>query len=514
VGMLIYSIYLVTSIAISVLLTWAVRNVANHLNLAFAPVSSRHVHTRPIPRLGGVAVFFTFALVVAIFYVAGKLGFNQPPVSEKLIKVVLASLPIFAAGIWDDLRGLSPRAKLLVQIASGAGLYFAGLRLFSVEWQFAGVVLSSAICLAATIGWVVLVCNAINLIDGLDGLAAGAALFSMVTIFTVAFVAGRFGVTMGTTILAGAVLGFLVFNMNPASIFLGDCGSLFVGFMLSTFVLAEAPKQPDAVNTFFVPFISFALPLTDTVLSVLRRFLSGRKLFHADREHIHHKLLELGLTQRQVVFVLYGASAVFALMSIFLLYGSHVLLIPVMAALGLFVFFSVRRLGYPEFEEFTRVGKRARQQKRMFARNVAVRKAAAQIQRAAELDQLIENMEACLAGDFDGFEIVLARGFMGHEHALGRAGAGAGAIRHFWNDISNEKITLVLEISTAGSGKIGQLSLHRKIGGELLIDTGLLANDLRRSLAMGLEKCLKHSAAAYATARNQQATLAEFQSGD
>ena len=105
--MLIYSIYLVTSIAISVLLTWAVRNVANHLNLAFAPVSSRHVHTRPIPRLGGVAVFFTFAIVVAIFYIAGKLGFNQPPVSEKLIKVVLASLPIFAAGIWDDLRGLS-----------------------------------------------------------------------------------------------------------------------------------------------------------------------------------------------------------------------------------------------------------------------------------------------------------------------------------------------------------------------------------------------------------------------
>ena len=149
------------------------------------------------------------------------------------------------------------------------------------------------------------------------------------------------------------------------------------------------------------------------------------------------------------MFVLYGASAVCALISIFLLYGLHVLLIPVMAALGLFVFFSVRRLGYPEFEEFTRVGKRARQQKRMFARNVAVRKAATQIQRAAELHELIENMEACLAADFDGFEIVLARAFMGHEHAfLGRAGAGPALIRHFWNDISNEKITLVLEIST------------------------------------------------------------------
>lgn len=509
-GMLIYSIYLLTSITISVLLTWAVRNAANRLNLAFAPVSSRHVHTHPIPRLGGVAVFLTCAITVGIFYVADKFGFSQPPVAEKLIKIVLASLPIFAAGIWDDLRGLSPKLKLLVQILSAVGLYLGGLRFFSVEWQFAGPFVSSAICLLATIGWVVLVCNAINLIDGLDGLAAGAALFSMVTIFTVAFVGGRYGVTMGTTILAGAVLGFLVFNMNPASIFLGDCGSLFVGFMLSALVLAEAPKRIDSVNTFFVPFISFALPLTDTVLSVLRRFLSGRALFGADREHIHHKLLELGLTQRQVVFVLYGASAVCALLSMFLLYGSRVLLIPVMAALALFVFFSVRRLGYPEFEEITRVGKRARQQKRMFARNVAVRKAAAQMQNARDLDQLVEKMEACLSEDFDGFEIVLGRDFAGYRHNLL---ASDDAIRYFWNDIASEKITLVLEISTPSLGTIGQLSLHRGIGGELLIDTGLLAGELRRSIALGLEKCFKDPVPTYLLTHASQPSLAEAQAG-
>jgi UDP-GlcNAc:undecaprenyl-phosphate/decaprenyl-phosphate GlcNAc-1-phosphate transferase len=504
VEMLNYTIYFVASIAISVLLTWAVRNAANRLNLAFAPVSGRHVHTRPIPRLGGVAVFLTCAIVTVIYYVAGKFGFTQPPVAEKLIKIILASVPIFAAGVWDDLRGLSPKAKLLVQILSAAGLYFGGLRFFSVELQFAGPVLSSAICLLATIAWVVLVCNAINLIDGLDGLAAGAALFSMVTIFTVAFAGARFGVTMGTTILAGAVLGFLVFNMNPASIFLGDGGSLFVGFMLSAFVMAEVPKQPDTVNTFFVPFISFALPLTDTVLSVVRRFLSGRALFGADREHIHHKLLERGMTQRQVVFVLYGASAVCALLSMFLLYGSHVLLIPVMAALGLFVFFSVRRLGYPEFQEFTRVGKRARQQKRMFARNIAVRKAAAQMQHARDVDQLVEKMEACLAEDFDGFEILLGGAFIGHQHNLL---SGDDTIRHFWNDVSGEKITLVLEISTPASGKIGQLSLHRKVGGELLIDTGLLAGELRRSLGIALEKSFKNAAPAYVVAAPKHPNL-------
>lgn len=511
-GMLIYPIYLVASIAISILLTWAVRKAANRLNLAFAPISTRHVHTRPIPRLGGVAVFITCAIVTTIFYVAGRLGFSQPPVGEKLIKIILASLPIFAAGVWDDLRGLGPKTKLLVQVLSGAGLYFGGLKFFSVEWQFAGPLLSSAICLLATIAWVVLVCNAINLIDGLDGLAAGAALFSMVTIFTVAFVGGRHGVTVGTTILAGAVLGFLVFNMNPASIFLGDCGSLFVGFMLSAFVLAEAPRQPDAVNTFFVPFISFALPLTDTVLSVLRRFLSGRALFGADREHIHHKLLELGLTQRQVVFVLYGASAVSALLTMFLLYGSHILLIPVIAVLGLFVFFCIRRLGYPEFQEFTRVGKRARLQKRMFARNIAVRKTAAQMQNARDLDQLVAYMETCLAEDFDGFEILLGRAFTGYKHDLL---AGDDAIRHFWNDISGEKITLVLEISTEASGKIGQLSLHREIGGELLIDSGLLAGDLRRSLAIALEKCFAKTKPTHALTRSNNSDMIQVQaSGD
>jgi hypothetical protein len=233
-------------------------------------------------------------------------------------------------------------------------------------------------------------------------------------------------------------------------------------------------------------------------------------VFGADREHIHHKLLELGLTQRQVVFVLYGASAVFALLSMFLLYGSHILLIPVMAVLGLFVFFSVRKLGYAEFEEFYRVGRRARQQKRAFARNIAVRKAAAQLQHARHIDQLVDYMESCLAEDFDGFEILLGRAFTGIQRDLL---AGDDSIRHFWNEMSGEKITLVLEISTPASGKIGQLSLYRMVGGELLIDTGLLAGDLRRSLALALEKCFSTAPASYTVIRAQHPSLAEVQAG-
>jgi UDP-GlcNAc:undecaprenyl-phosphate GlcNAc-1-phosphate transferase len=496
VGMLIYPIYLTASIVISILLTWAVRTSAARLSPAFASITRRHLHFRPIPRSGGVAVFLTCLIVVFFYYLAGKAGMAQPQDAQKLFKIILASVPVFVAGIWDDRRGLASGAKLLVQTMSAVGLYFAGFRFVSMEWQFAGPLLSSAICLLATVAWVVLICNAINLIDGLDGLAAGAALFSMVTIFTVAFVSGHHDVTIGVTILAGAMLGFLVFNINPASIFLGDCGSLFVGFMLSAFVLAEAPAQSTSVDTLFVPFISFALPLTDILVSMLRRFISGHALFGADREHFHHKLLEMGLTHRQVVFILYCASAVFTLLSLFVLYGDHSFLIPVLAVSGLFLFFSVRRLGYAEFAELSSMAKRAGRQKQMFARNIAVRKATARILHAGDLNHVLASLQDCLSEDFDGFEIMLNRSFLGYHRDLL---AGEDAIRHFWSDISGAKITLMLEITTPMSGIIGEILLHRRLSfhhgkaAQPLIDTELLAGDLRHALGLALERCFRRS---------------------
>ena len=231
-------------------------------------------------------------------------------------------------------------------------------------------------------GCVVLICNAINLIDGLDGLAAGAALFSMVTIFTFALVNGRHGSALAVTILAGANLGFLVFNFNPASIFLGDSGSLFIGFMLSGLVMSESGQQSDPLHSILVPVISLALPLTDLLLTVVRRYLSGHSLFGADREHIHHKLLALGLSQRQVVAVLYGVSALFAVMSLAFLYPSRLVAVPVMAIIVLFVFFGIRPLNYHEFDELERFALRLRQQKQIAASNIAVHKAADQLANA------------------------------------------------------------------------------------------------------------------------------------
>ena len=153
----------------------------------------------------------------------------------------------------------------------------------------------------------------------MDGLAAGSALFSTLVVFVVALLSHSSAVSFMSLVLAGAILGFLRFNFNPATIFLGDCGSFFIGFMLSVLALYGAEKSPTIIAV-AIPVVSFGLPILETALSMVRRFISGRPVFTADREHIHHKLLQLGLSHRQVVITLYAVSALFALLSLFLLW--------------------------------------------------------------------------------------------------------------------------------------------------------------------------------------------------
>jgi UDP-GlcNAc:undecaprenyl-phosphate GlcNAc-1-phosphate transferase len=276
---LIYLVLLVISAVLAAGLTKLVRDRANQMGLAFAPNSARHVHSLPIPRLGGVAIFFTVLIISLLYWLGIKLAVFHAVRSYALLYIFIPASGLFVIGLLDDLRGMSAPLKLVAQIIGGAVLYFCGFRLACLHSVFHNQLLSGALCFALTVGCVVLICNAINLIDGLDGLAAGAALFSMVTIFTFALVNGRHGSALAVTILAGANLGFLVFNFNPASIFLGDSGSLFIGFMLSGLVMSESGQQSDPLHSILVPVISLALPLTDLFLTIVRRYLSGHSLF-------------------------------------------------------------------------------------------------------------------------------------------------------------------------------------------------------------------------------------------
>jgi len=473
------------SVAVSAGLTWCVRNVACHYGLAKPPESARHIHAAPIPRLGGLAVFMAFLSLFMAYLWAAKHGWGVAPGNGDVMRIVVLSAAFFLVGLADDLITVAPWVKLLVEVAGAVALYFSGIH-FGFCSTHMGTPWANAVCLGLTVSWVVLICNAINLIDGLDGLAAGAALFSMVTIFTLAL-GSRPGVATATTILAGSLFGFLIFNFNPASIFLGDSGSLFVGFALSAFVLAESQKSTTRFDSVIIPLVSFALPLTDVTLSLLRRFLSGHSVFGADREHIHHKLLELGLTQRQVVWVLYGISALCAVLSLFLLSPSVLVFIPVGATMLLLVFFGLRKLKYPEFGEFQRVGQRLVLQKKVFARNIALRKACAGLQNARNAEAIAAILEHCLGHDFDGFEIVLDAAFES-EQILEHSDDGR-SIRVHWK-VSKERLVLTLDLCTPNRRPMGRLSLFQGTGSFLLIDAELLKGEFRHSLERAVQNII------------------------
>ena len=259
--------------------------------------------------------------------------------------------------------------------------------------------------LPLTILWVIGITNAFNLIDGLDGLAAGSALFSTLVVFGVAVFNHSSLVSLLTIALAGAILGFLKFNFNPATIFLGDCGSLFIGFMLSALALEGAEKSPTIIAV-AIPVVSFGLPILETALSVLRRLIGGRPVFTADREHIHHKLLERGMSHRQVVIVLYAVSAFFALMSLFLFWPTGSTLGLILAVLGTGVWLGVQHLGYLEFGELRRVAQRTIEQRSAIVSNLAIRRATEKLKTADDYVQLCHHLQAAFSGnDFDGFDL-------------------------------------------------------------------------------------------------------------
>src|SRR5258706_2331344 len=389
-------------------LTRNVRNTANSRGWVYAAPSARHIHTNMVPRLGGVAIFLAFSLVAGCLVVVPKvLGLNGVLSVRTLVCILGPATLVFLLGLYDDFRPLKPYVKFSVQAIAGALLFFGGFGVFQLPLFF-GSYSFGWLALPLTILWVLWITNAFNLLDGVDGLAAGSALFSTLTVFVVSLVASNFLVSSLTLVLAGAILGFLRFNFNPATIFLGDCGSLFIGFMLSALALAGAGKTPTIVAV-AIPVISFGLPVLETVLSVFRRFLSGQPLFTADRGHIHHRLLERGFSQRQVVLILYSVSAACGLLSLFLLYPSGSLVGIVLFVIGAGIWVGVQHLGYHEFIELGRMAHRTMEQKRIIVNNLAIRRATEALSKSEDIDGVGRVLrDAFEANDFDGFVLRLA----------------------------------------------------------------------------------------------------------
>jgi UDP-GlcNAc:undecaprenyl-phosphate/decaprenyl-phosphate GlcNAc-1-phosphate transferase len=395
------------SLGLSFVSTKVVRDFAVQKGWVAAPAQERHLHSKALPRLGGIAIVFSFLLTTAVVLIwrsfFGKSGaqFSAHP----LLTILPPATLIFLLGIYDDIRSAGPFLKFFVQAIAGAMLFAGGLRILDLPLLFGTHQFSWFVGLPLTIFWVMAITNAFNLIDGLDGLAAGSALFSTLVMFVVALLGNAPLISLLTLALAGAVLGFLRYNFNPATIFLGDSGSLFIGFMLSALAIQGAQKAPTIVAV-AIPVVSFGLPILETSLSVLRRFISGRPVFTADREHIHHKLLQLGWSHRQAVIILYAVSGLFALLSLFLLWPTGSTLGLVLAVLGTGIWIGVQHLGYLEFGEIRRVAQRTIEQRHIFVNNLAIRRATEELKVAENFQQVARILSAAFTGnDFDAFEL-------------------------------------------------------------------------------------------------------------
>lgn len=298
---------LIISAILSLVLTPLARRFAIKFNFIDVPKDNRRVHTKAIPLLGGLAIFLAVIIAIFIFldYKGERLG------------LLIGSTLILASGIIDDKYNLSPKAKMGFQILAAIILVVFGVRIefFTNPFNMGqSLVFLEFLSVPITIFWIVGITNTINLIDGLDGLAAGVSMISSVSLMFIARSFGFYDISILAAIVAGACLGFLPYNFNPAKIFMGDAGALFLGFVLS-YISIEGVMKSAAALTIFVPVLILAVPVFDTAFAMVRRKLSGKSMVAADKGHLHHRLLRLGLNQKQTVLVLYFISIVFGLLA-------------------------------------------------------------------------------------------------------------------------------------------------------------------------------------------------------
>lgn len=315
----------VQALVLCVVLTPAARWLALRLGAVSIP-GGRHHHQLEIPRLGGIAIAFSaLAPVLTLLYVDSGVALFIRQRIDLVLGLLICGLAMCALGALDDIRGLRARTKLTVQLSAALLAYFVGFRIDGLMLPFFGPVALGYLGLPLTLLWIVGVTNAVNLIDGLDGLAAGVVFFAAVSNLVVALMSGSQTETVFVALLMvslmGAVLGFLFFNFNPARVFMGDSGSYFLGFVLATTSLMAPLQKASTAVSLLVPIVALGLPIFDTLFSMLRRYLARRPLFSADRGHIHHRLLDMGITHRRAVITLYVASVVLALSAIAIALG-------------------------------------------------------------------------------------------------------------------------------------------------------------------------------------------------
>ena len=288
-----YILALIIALLASFLLTPYVKKLAFRIGAVDRP-DKRKVHTHIMPRLGGLAIYLATVLAVVLCV----------PLTKDILGILLGGTWIVILGILDDKYSLPAKGKLLGQIVGACILCLFDIRIEWLNNPFGGYFYLEYLSIPFTIFWVISFINVVNLIDGLDGLAAGVTGIASLTVILVAVHQGYFP--------AGAIIGFIHYNFNPATIFMGDTGSMFIGYMLAAISVFGAVKSA-ATIALIVPAVALGVPIMDTAFAILRRYSNGRPIFQPDKGHLHHRLLAMGLSQRQAVLLMYAISIVLSL---------------------------------------------------------------------------------------------------------------------------------------------------------------------------------------------------------
>lgn len=402
-----YAGALVTALVAVVLGTILVRPWSVRRGFVDRPDGWRRIHGTPTSNVGGIAVALGSSLA---FLAWAPLAFPEVLPRPDLLAALLGGLVMFAVGFRDDVRHIPAGVKLALQILAATGVYMAGIRLSGAGFLAPGETAPWAAVYAVTTVWIVGTTNAFNLIDGSDGVATGAALFGALALGAACAVYGEpLGVLLAA-VLVGACLAFLAFNFPPASIFLGDGGSLFLGFTLATLgvVTANAAGTPWALA---VPVIALGLPLVDTVLAIVRRFLRREHIFSPDRGHVHHRLRSAGLTPRGVALTTLAASSAFAATAVLLVWMGPRALLPVLLVFPVVLVVGIVRLRMPELVELGHLIRRGFQGRSMVARNLRVHAASEVLRSSVGGVAVTEALEYAFKGsEFSRLELWLPSG--------------------------------------------------------------------------------------------------------
>ena len=314
--------------------TPAAKLFAEKMGAVDVPRDDRRMNKKPVPRAGGLAIFAGF--------IVGALVIGH--ITGELLALYLGALVVVILGVADDIHSLKPMQKMIGQIVAALIPTLCGIRIerFSNPFSASGSLDLGVFSIPITIIWIVGIINAVNFIDGLDGLAVGISTIASFTMFTIAILVSDASIAVITAALAGACLGFLPYNANPAKIFMGDTGSMFLGYILATLSI-EGLFKLYAVVSFMVPFIILGLPIFDTGFAIIRRLLKGQSPLQADRGHVHHRLIDMGFDQKQSVSILYALSVVLGLSAVVLTTSGEwkIIIIAVVAFLSIFIGLSI-----------------------------------------------------------------------------------------------------------------------------------------------------------------------------